>query len=300
LAGVAPRPTRVGQMVKAFKLLLATASVVAVFGTPVMAADLDEPIFVEQAPDEVPVEIGNGWYIRGDVGVNLNGTYSKQTYSNGLVDYVDDFNDVTIAGGGIGYQINDMFRVDATFDRLAGSFSSRTEPIAPRGPCNGWGTYINTTTNVSYIGNMDMLNCMDYDSASYSANTLIANAYVDLGTFVGFTPYVGAGIGMAQVNWNTETDTTICTPQNAAVNVQGCGAYGSPNQPAPNTPYTEIGTLDSGTDYLLAYSVTAGIGYKATRNLTWDFSYKYLVIGTNEAFNVDVHQAKVGLRYALW
>ena len=287
-------------MFNALKIILIAGCAITGFTSSGLAADLDLPIFVEEAPELVPVEIGNGWYIRGDIGVNVNGRFHKENSSNGVVDIMNDFNDVTIAGAGVGYQVNDMFRVDMTFDRLAGSAFSQRQPVAPRGPCKGWGTYINTTTNVSFIGPMDMQNCMDYDAASYTANNVMANAYFDLGTFVGFTPYVGAGLGMAQVKWKTETDTTICTPQNAAVNVQGCVAVGSPNQPAPNTAYTEQGSYSEGTDYLLAYSATAGIGYKASRNLTWDLSYKYLVVGNNPAFNIGVHQAKIGVRYSLW
>ncbi len=33
-----------------------------------MAADYDPPIFVDDSPEYVPVEVGSGWYLRGDIG----------------------------------------------------------------------------------------------------------------------------------------------------------------------------------------------------------------------------------------
>ena len=44
-----------------------------------------------------------------------------------------------------------------------------------------------------------------------SALLLLANAYVDIGTWHGVTPYVGAGIGGAHIKWDTVHDpnTTV-------------------------------------------------------------------------------------------
>ncbi len=44
-------------------LLLAASMPAAAY-----AADYDPPIFVEEAAEYVPVEVGSGWYLRGDVG----------------------------------------------------------------------------------------------------------------------------------------------------------------------------------------------------------------------------------------
>ena len=35
----------------------------------------------------------------------------------------------------------------------------------------------------------------------------MANGYVDLGTYVGLTPYVGAGLGYTYVNWDIAAAT---------------------------------------------------------------------------------------------
>ena len=39
---------------------------------PALAADYDPPIVVDEAPRNVPVEVGSGWYLRGDVGYSFN------------------------------------------------------------------------------------------------------------------------------------------------------------------------------------------------------------------------------------
>jgi opacity protein-like surface antigen len=37
--------------------------------------------------------------------------------------------------------------------------------------------------------------------------SVLANAYVDLGTYAGFTPYVGAGAGTTYVSWDGDLNT---------------------------------------------------------------------------------------------
>src|SRR5690554_2575077 len=39
--------------------------------TVATAADYNPPIYVDEAPEFRPVEIGSGWYLRGDVGYSL-------------------------------------------------------------------------------------------------------------------------------------------------------------------------------------------------------------------------------------
>src|SRR5215218_8917130 len=36
------------------------------------AADYEPPIVVDQPVEEVPVEVGSGWYLRGDIGYNFD------------------------------------------------------------------------------------------------------------------------------------------------------------------------------------------------------------------------------------
>ena len=48
------------------RIFLGAAALFA--ATPALAADYDPPPLLEPAPEYQPVEIGNGWYLRGDGG----------------------------------------------------------------------------------------------------------------------------------------------------------------------------------------------------------------------------------------
>ncbi|MBX8803520.1 porin family protein, partial [Ochrobactrum sp. MR28] len=79
-------------------------------------------------------------------------------------------------GGGVGYQVTGYFRTDLTVDYLTrAKFSGSTSGVC--------------TANNAYA------DCVSNDTAKMSALSILANAYIDLGNFNGFTPYVGAGIG---------------------------------------------------------------------------------------------------------
>ncbi len=104
------------------------------------------------APD-VPSEVETsamGLYVRGDAG------WSFLEWSGGSDD------NSHVIGGGLGYQFNDMFRMDVTAD-FTGDYQ-----IAP--------------------------------GAEISTTTLLGNAYIDWANDSMFTPYVGAGIGYGWVN----------------------------------------------------------------------------------------------------
>ena len=45
-------------------------------------------------------------------------------------------------------------------------------------------------------------------TAKISAQTVLANGYIDFGTWGGFTPYVGAGVGIARLKSVDYVDTT--------------------------------------------------------------------------------------------
>jgi opacity protein-like surface antigen len=53
-----------------------------------------------------------------------------------------------------------------------------------------------------------VVTCTSTDLSSLTAWTLMANAYVDLGTYGYFTPYVGGGIGGTYVKWKDLSNTS--------------------------------------------------------------------------------------------
>jgi opacity protein-like surface antigen len=111
-------------------------------------------------------EFISGWYLRGDLGYRFQQVQGASdpttTYSGNSI------NDPAVLGVGVGWK-HDWFRADVTGD------------YAWRSQYSGTGA---SGTSVT----------ADVDSF-----TVMGNAYIDFGTWYGFTPYIGAGIGGAYV-----------------------------------------------------------------------------------------------------
>lgn len=254
-----------------------------------VAADYEPPAAVE----EVPVEVGSGWYLRGDVGYvasNSVGTYRYRTFDPATATYGSaDFssarqNDPFTYGIGVGYHFSDLFRADVTADGMETRFRGETASLNPCTPALAGTT------------------CRSEDSSNMSAWSFMANGYVDLGTVSGFTPYVGAGAGYTYVSWNTLKSDLYCVGA-------GCGTTGFVGQ-----------TLNGGLkDWRFTWQAMAGVAYSLSKNLKLDVGYRYRHIDGGEMFkwdaaavaagatgtqgrdgNLSQHEVRVGLRYDLW
>lgn len=219
------------------------ASLAATAPLPALAADYDPPLVVEEAAEYVPVEVGSGWYLRGDIGYNFNETSYE-------FDYLGEETDNTrIFGGlGVGYQFTQYLRGELNVGFLSSDSFDATDGV----------------TSVSLENDV------------WSG---MANVYADLGTYVGFTPYVGAGVGMVY-------------------------SKGTASVTAPLVDYSA-----DDTQYAFAYSLGAGVAYRMSQNWSVDLGYQYLSAPGLEYVDVDTldvdegvdyHQVKVGLRYELW
>lgn len=260
-----------------------------------VAADYEPPVFVEEAAEEyVPVEVGSGWYLRGDIGYAVStslddvryrtfdpllSTYSDASFSSSNLD--TDFN----GGVGFGYRFTDYLRADMTLDMFKGDFDGTTgADFACPGEAAGTG-------------------CRTEDSASLYSTNLMANGYVDLGTYAGFTPYVGAGIGVSRVKWNRLTNSSYCVP-----GVDACSGL-----PQASSKH------DGEASWRLNYALMAGMAYDVSNNLKLDLGYRFRGIDDGSMFGWDegsaaagasgtqgedggfsTHEVKVGLRYELW
>jgi opacity protein-like surface antigen len=117
-------------------------------------------------------------------------------------------------------------------------------------------------------------------SAKIQASTALFNVYADLGTWYRLTPYIGAGVGAAQV--------TVSDFQGATPPLSGAG---------------------SNSQWRLAWAAMAGTALAVSRNLQVDVGYRYLNYGdVNTAEgpgghmqfrNVAGHEVRVGLRWNL-
>lgn len=255
------------------KRLLAALAMTGL-STPVMAADLYEPQVVEAPPVVYQQVAVGGWYLRGDLDYHWTQFRGADYITYGVCDSdcgpvpvpgskSFDFGNLKGAmslGAGVGYQVNDNFRTDLTVDYwFKSNFNGQTSDF----------------TDVSR------------DTSSYTALVLLANAYVDLGTWNRVTPYLGAGIGGAQVKWGDLRN------QFPGVDDRHKGAR----------------------NWRFAYALMAGASYCFNSNLELDAGYRFTRInggrmfeyadssaggpgagpGFDKGFNVN--EVRAGLRY---
>ncbi len=119
-----------------------------------------------------------------------------------------------------------------------------------------------------------------------SITALFANAYYDINTGTAFTPYVGAGLGVA---WNS------LSLDNLTLAVPGTGSFGG------------VGVSNK-TTAQFAWNVGAGVAYAFTDNISVDLGYRYAQFGKGKTKTVigmydikstrptAMHQFVLGLR----
>jgi opacity protein-like surface antigen len=230
---------RLGRLVAGSALLLP-------LGSGALAADLPLP---PPEPEPVVVEtFASGWYLRGDIGAGFGGT-SGTAATNPLVNpTTGSLGSNAVVGVGVGIKTK-WLRTDVTVDYLS--------PV----------TYRGTITSPNDV------------SGRIQATAALFNGYIDLGTWYGLTPYIGAGVGVAF--------TTLGDFSRSAVPISA----GSSSTSQTN----------------LAYAAMAGVAFAATPNLQVDVGYRYLNIGDvngpNDASgqmtvrNVASHEIRAGVRW---
>ncbi|WP_315835368.1 outer membrane protein [Bradyrhizobium prioriisuperbiae] len=221
-------------------LLAATAA--SLLSTAALAADL--PIAPPPAYAPPPPADFGGWYLRGDIGIS---NQSVKRLNNALdanlitQNQTLGFDSAGIYGLGVGYQINNWFRVDATGEyRASANFHGRDLNTFP-------------------VGGGPIGAGVDNYSASKSEWLFLANAYVDLGTWWCVTPFIGAGVGTSRVTISNFTD-------------QGLASFGAGALPSS-------AFADSASKWNFAWAVHAGLAYKVTPGLTMELAYRYVDLG---------------------
>lgn len=219
-----------------------------------MPALFPTPSYQEAEPPP-QMEWGTGWYLRGDIAASNEidpGLLAAIPSSHRDWGYA--------AGGGAGYKFTDYFRADVTGDYLG----SQTRSATLQGPLGPLGSA----------------------KATIERWDALVNGYVDLGTWSGLTPYIGAGIGVAGLNtFGTFT------------NVNGA-------------------SFKSGAEdrFNLAWAAMAGVSYNLAPHLVLDIGYRYLDLGTYRAprgtaiqqfvyspqkTDLNAHEVRVGIRYQI-
>ncbi|QQO24053.1 porin family protein [Bradyrhizobium diazoefficiens] len=205
-----------------------------------MAFAADMPIAVPPpmyAPPAPPADFG-GWYLRGDIGMTnqsaksldsaLPAGYTKSTEGLG-------FDSSPLFDLGAGYRFNNWFRAD-----VIGQY---------RGKAN-----LHASDNVVGPG---FVGANNY-SGSKSEWVVMANAYVDLGTWWCITPFIGAGVGGS---YNK---------------ISGFRDDGVSYSPGLNNSVAYF--ADNGK-WNFAWAAHAGLAYRVNPGFTVELAYSYMNLG---------------------
>jgi opacity protein-like surface antigen len=246
--------------------------------TSALAADLPMP------PPYMPPPIMDfgGWYLRGDIGFSNQHVkdihYGRESAYTPLTSFNQDssFNSAGIFGLGVGYQFNNWFRAD-----LIGQYRGNSHFTAVD-------RFTGSASGSPYSG-------QDNYTGSKSEWLVMVNGYVDFGTWWGVTPFIGAGIGTAQVKISGFTDTGVNTI------------------PFSTTSYA---SAPSDSRWNFAWAAHAGLAYRVNPALTLELAYTYLDMGDGQtgvltAYNgattgnvfkfkdITSHDVKFGMRWAI-
>jgi opacity protein-like surface antigen len=225
-----------------------------VVNAPVLAADFTTRPPVITADAVLPDDSSSGWYLRGDIGAAR--TIPPSINWNSINETSRKAAGAAVGDVGFGYRFNENFRSDLTFDFM----SSRK--------ISG---YYNAVTQ---------------DKMNQSAVAIMANGYYDIMKYAGFTPYIGAGIGVAQINTDSATR-----------DINGLATY----------------TFGKSVRYGLAAAAMTGIAIDIGHGLQADIGYRFAWIdrsrtgaettstlaGPINIGDFTSHQIRVGLRYTI-
>lgn len=302
------------------KVRIACISVALAAALPASAADWNEGAgslkdmsggTAVAVPAPVPVQTYRGaWYFRFDGGIGSVGSVDLLESGLDIGDrdgpglasgpdyratqpdwFTADFSTFATVGGGAGYNFSNGFRVDATIEKrfqdsveLSGTDSWATHTCAT----GCWQPSVPATTT-----NFEVT-----DSTKIDSTLWMVNAYYDLFSNRGFTPYIGAGIGFAWNELNRRHASTYSV----------CDTILDPTC-ASATQTTESAS-GRANKFTLAYAAMAGVSYDLSEMTAVDLGYRYLFIsGSDIALNINddisrveigdqhVHQFRAGLRF---
>jgi opacity protein-like surface antigen len=269
---------------RSLKVALFAGAAMAVAATAASAADLPPIMQRPMAPVQVD-DFTGGWYLRGDIGVGVQ-KFTEFDHVQTNPGFVwpaswridqKDMGDAFFVGAGIGFAWNSWLRVDATAEYRAKTkfkvLGSYTE-FCPGG------------------------RCFDLYDGSHSALVVMANAYIDLGTWFCLTPFVGVGAGMARHTFTSFTDVGYIS--------DGTSGFG----------YAQ----SDFSEWKFAWALHAGVAYNVNNNFKMELAYRYLNFGdVNTSIidcasggcatggprayytlrNFDSHDFKLGVRWML-
>ncbi|MBO0732838.1 MAG: porin family protein [Methylocapsa sp.] len=265
---------------------LAAAANLAV---PATAADFGQPL-PEPPPAYDMVDFSSGWYVRGDI------AYARETFPEITPDFglIPSVRNTYSTGAGMGYKINDWLRTDLILDYRS--------PVQSAGIGAVRGCEIVLPDVVTGLPTPSSQVCAGHFNTQIHRWDLLANAYIDLGTWQGVTPYVGAGAGVSwariwqSVNWSLINGL----PCQASCGFPGFGG---------TFFFSDWDRSQSVMQYRFAWALMAGFAVALTDHVQLDAGYRYLNLGTVSSVSavtgaaasrtVTANEVRAGLRYTI-
>lgn len=272
-------------MQKTAAMALASLATFTLTSHNVGAADLKAPAGVDVTWEAH----SRRFYVRGDVGVarNTSATFSQQDLAdNGGTFLSQSMGDTVLIGAGFGWQFNNRFRID-----LTGEYRSKTT--------------IKALDNITAatVDPPGVLQANTLYQGNVSSYVGLINGYFDIVKWRGFTPYVGAGVGIASTSL-----TGLTTISSASLTDDATGAQ---------ILQVTHGYAADRTKTGLAWALMAGTSYDLSPNSKLDLGYRYLNLGSDIAASnlincacgtegsplkiadVDAHEFRLGIRWLL-
>jgi opacity protein-like surface antigen len=211
------------------------SAVVLALAPRALAADIYEPALKGGYEAEPVVDSDRGFYFKGYVGQansDVGSIFTPAYNNNTFTVFQNDIKSSPLFGLGIGWRARHWLRFD-----LTGDYRGDAVFVAQDKYAGGFGFTAGT----------------DEYTADVKTWLGLANVYWDIGTWCGFTPFLGAGIGFATVTVDGLRD----------VNVPVAGvAFGATN-----------------TNTNFAWALHAGVSYDVSPQLAIDLAYRYAQLG---------------------
>ncbi len=215
------------------------SAIVLALCAPAMAADIYDG-GLKGGYDVPPPPSDRGIYIKGYVGQanpDVGDLWTDRFDSSFSVQH-KEIKSSPLYGIGVGWQARHWLRFDGTIEYRGDAMFVGQDLYTIGGPgANEYSADIK-----SWLG--------------------LANAYIDMGNWCGFTPYIGAGIGFASVSVNGLRDDGI-------------------NAPAGNSPSVAFAGDKTSTN--LAWAIHAGVSYDVTPQFVVDLAYRYTDLGSAQS-----------------
>jgi opacity protein-like surface antigen len=257
---------------------------------PAAGADFDQPV-PDFPPPPAPdmVEFATNWYVRGDL------AYAQETFPNispftlgSSPSMLNSFS----AGIGGGYKVNNWFRTDLILDYRSDIHAAGTGTAS---------CFINVSNPSPFQPNPQPETCTGLFDNKIRRWDLLANGYFDLGTWDGFTPYIGAGAGVTWAHINQSV--------NFAFNGQPCFASCGFTDGSNIVTFADFDHTQGQTIYRFAWALMAGVAIAMTDHAQFDVGYRFLdlgsltgispVTGTPVTQRVRANEVRAGVRYMI-